>query len=440
ALVCIPLIEPERAVGVLTLVAPRVEADDAVWLALGEQFAASMHVAELRDAATRRTRDLETALAGLRSLERDRDELLGNASHELKNPLTTVKAYLAMMRKERLGPVSEKQREALEVCDRNADRLLRLINDMLLTSRLQAGRMTLDQKPFGLKGLLDDVVRVSSALAEAAGVSLQLSRGGEIYVKGDRDRMMEALSNLVENAILSNRRGGRVEVRLGAEAGVATVVVHDTGVGIAAADLPRIFDRFYRGQSSLERRTGSGLGLSICRQIVHLHGGSISATSEPDQGSTFSVRLPLFAGAVALASAPQPEQPTVGGSSILIVEDDDDCREVLGQLLETDGFSVVTANALDVALKRLESMQPGLVLLDLRLGGSDGRAVLKHLRNDPRLAQTPVFVISGASESAAGFSWDGPERIDAFYEKPLNLQRLLAHVHRLMRPASEAQA
>src|SRR5690606_2814116 len=133
------------------------------------------------------------------------DELLGNVSHELKNPLTTIKAYLAMVRRERLGPLTDKQREAVDVCDRNADRLLRLINDMLLTSRLHAGRMTLDQKPFGLRGLVDEVVRTLGPIADDAKVTVQIARSGELFVKGDRDRMREVLANLVENAILFNR-------------------------------------------------------------------------------------------------------------------------------------------------------------------------------------------------------------------------------------------
>lgn len=436
SLIAVPLHARDRILGLLTLVGPRTDAADAVWLAIGRHLAAALHQAETQHAGLRRTRDLETAVSGLRSLERDRDELLGNVSHELKNPLTTIKAYLAMVRRERLGPLTDKQREAVDVCDRNADRLLRLINDMLLTSRLHAGRMTLDQKPFGLRGLVDEVVRTLGPIADDAKVTVQIARSGELFVKGDRDRMREVLANLVENAILFNRPGGRVEIALAADSGVASLSVRDTGPGIDAEDLPRIFDRFYRGRSALERRTGSGLGLAICRQIVHLHGGSIDARSVPGEGSIFTVRLPLFAGAVVSAGAPE-ETAQVAGSGILLVEDDDDCRDVLQQLLESDGFGVVSANTLDEALRTLGAMTPGLVLLDLRLGGSDGRKVLQHIRAEPRLKETPVFVISGAVESAAGFNWDGDERIDGFFEKPLNLQRLMGHIHALLRPEKD---
>jgi CheY-like chemotaxis protein len=388
----------------------------------------------MRDAALRRTRDLETAVAGLKTLDRTRDELFGNVSHELKSPLTTIKVYLAMARQARLGEISEKQKRALSVCERNADRLLRLINDMLLMSRLQSGRMTLDDRPFGLRALAQEAAGTLLPVASATGVTLVTRNAGEVYVKGDRERLLEAVAHLLENGIVYNRPGGKVEASVTAEGGVARLSVHDTGNGIDPNELPHVFERFYRGRGGGSRVGSSGLGLAIVRQIARLHGGSVSAASALGEGSTFVLELPLFAGEVSSPSGtPEPRD-----GAILVVEDDVDCREVLVQVLESEGMSAVQASDGEAALHVLSSTRPALVLLDLRLGGSDGRAVLQHIRADERLAATPVFVISGAADSAAGFCYDGPERIDAFFEKPLNLPRLLDRIREVVAPRAQA--
>lgn len=429
----VPLLDGERAVGVLSVLGARQAASPELWQAVASHLIAAMQAASLRDAAVRRTRDLETAVAGLKSLDRSREELLGNVSHELKSPLTTIKAYLAMARRDQLGALTEKQKKAFETCDRNADRLLRLINDMLLMSRLQSGRMTLEDRPFALRALAQEAAGTLGPAAAASGVALSLEKAAEVYVKGDRERLLEALVHLLENAVTYNRSGGRVDVSIRAEGGVAIVSVHDDGPGIDEKDLPHIFERFYRGAGS-GGRTGTGLGLSVVRQVAQLHGGSVSVQSAAGSGSTFELRLPLFAGEVdSGASAPEPRD-----GAVLVVEDDVDCREVLSELLASEGVSVIQAGDSDAALALLATARPALILLDLRLGGSDGRAVLEHVRKDPRLERTPIFVISGAADSAAGFRYDGPERIDAFFEKPLNLPRLLDRVRAVVQPEARA--
>ena len=435
--VAIPLCEAGKPYAVLSLLSPRLKATAEVWQAVADHLTAGVMVAELRDAATRRTRDLETAVAGLRSLDRAHDELLGNVSHDLKSPLTTVKAYLGMARKEKLGPLNDKQKQAFEICERNADRLLRLINEMLLMSRLQAGRMTLDSKPFGLKGLLEEAALAMAPLAEGAGVTVKVARAGEIFIKGDRDRMREAVVNLLENGIHYGRKGGKVEMVVRGEAGVATLQISDDGVGVAPVDLPHVFDRFYKGQGR-SKRSGAGLGLALVRQIARLHGGSVSMHSVLNEGTQITLKLPLFAGAVALTEVPLDEAEPLGGEGILLVEDDDDCREVVKQVLESEGFSVAAMAGLEDANRYLSASRPGLVLLDLRLGGSDGRSLLKRIREDQRLAHTPVFVISGAADSEAGFAYDGPERIDGFFEKPLNMQRIIERVRATVRPVEQS--
>ncbi|MGI5861501.1 MAG: ATP-binding protein [Myxococcales bacterium] len=427
----VPLVDASRAVGVLSVLGARIKATEAVWSAVAGHLVAALHVARLRDATVRRTRDLETALAGLKSLEQARDELLGSVSHALKSPLATIKLHVGQGLKERHGPITEEQRNSLLVCDRNCDRLHRLINDMLLMSKLQGERMTLDDKPFGLRALAQEAAGSRASLASAVNIAVDLPRASEVFVRGDRGRLLEAVAHLVENAILYNRPDGRVEITVGAEGGIALLQVKDTGTGIPPDDLPKIFDRFYRGHGTALLPSDSGLGLAIVRQVVHLHGGTVAVESAPGEGATFTVKLPLFAGEVSADS--KVVEPRDG--AILLVEDDTDCREVVAQVLESEGLSVVAAADSAAARELLAASKPALVLLDLRLGEGDGRRVLEHIRADARLANTPVFVISGAAESAAGFRYDGPERIDGFFEKPLNLPRLLDRIREVVRAA-----
>jgi signal transduction histidine kinase/CheY-like chemotaxis protein len=431
----IPLLDGSRPVGVLSVAGARAPATEEVWGAVASHLVGALHVAQLRDAAQRRTRDLETAIAGLKSLEKTRDELLGNVSHELKSPLTTIKASLEMGLKGRLGELEPRQRKAFETCDRNADRLLRLINDMLLMSRLQGGRMKLAERPFGLRALAQEAAGMLSGMASSSKVSLQIDRSSEVFVKGDRERLLEAVVHVLENGILYNHPDGCVEIAVDGADGVARLTVRDTGEGIHPDDMPLVFDRFYRGRGAAALAGSSGLGLAIVKQIVQLHGGTVAIESQLGQGSVFSMTLPMFAGAVSSeGTAFEPR-----GGAILLVEDDADCREVLAQVLESEGMSVQAVGNSAAALSALAASRPALVLLDLRLGEGDGRSVLQQIRGEPRLAQTPVFVISGSADSAAGFRYDGPERIDGFFEKPLNLPRLLDRIHETVRPAAPAE-
>src|SRR6185369_4984228 len=192
------------------------------------QVAAAWELAKVKDDSARRHKDLQTAVAGLRSLERSREDLLAQVSHDLKNPLTTVKAYLAMMARGKTGGLTEQQAKAVQVCQRNSDRLLRMINDLLLLSRLQSGKMELDERPFGLKALVDDVMRALTPLAEQSKVRLQAVRGGEAFVRGDRERLQEAIYNLVDHAIHSSLPGKSIELLVRSEdQGLATLRVRD---------------------------------------------------------------------------------------------------------------------------------------------------------------------------------------------------------------------
>ncbi|WNG26304.1 hybrid sensor histidine kinase/response regulator [Cystobacter fuscus] len=428
--VAVPLESPLGTSGVLAILAPRRSAPDSLLMALASQLSASYEVARLRDDSARRNKDLQTAIAGLKALEQSRDELLGNVSHDLKNPLTTIKAYLAMMGREKLGGLSDAQRRAVQVCDRSADRMLRMVNDLLLMSRLQAGKMQLNQRPFGLKAVAEEVVRTLTPAAEQSKVQLVLPPTGEVFVRGDRERIAEAIQNLVESGINRCEPEDTVELRVGSEDGLALLTVKDSGPGLGTEDLEHVFDPFHRPDGT--RGQGHSLGLPLVAKIMALHGGRVEASSTLGEGTALQMVMPLFAGAV---SSPDLAQAGPRAGGILLVEDDADCREVLQQVLEQEGYRVMSTSGASEARSILSHIRPAMVLLDLRLSEEDGRSVLRFIRGTESLADVAVYIISGASDVSTLGAGQGLDRIDGFFEKPLQLPRLLDTVAAVVRPS-----
>ncbi|ATB38742.1 signal transduction histidine kinase [Cystobacter fuscus] len=428
--IAVPLESPLGTSGVLAILAPRRSAPDSLLMALASQLSASYEVARLRDDSARRNKDLQTAIAGLKALEQSRDELLGNVSHDLKNPLTTIKAYLAMMGREKLGGLSDAQRRAVQVCDRSADRMLRMVNDLLLMSRLQAGKMQLNQRPFGLKAVAEEVVRTLAPAAEQSKVQLVLPPTGEVFVRGDRERIAEAIQNLVESGINRCEPEDTVELRVGSEDGLALLTVKDSGPGLGTEDLEHVFDPFHRPDGT--RGQGHSLGLPLVAKIMALHGGRVEASSTLGEGTALQMVMPLFAGAV---SSPDLAQTGPRAGGILLVEDDVDCREVLQQVLEQEGYRVMSTSGASEARSILSHIRPAMVLLDLRLSEEDGRSVLRFIRGTESLADVAVYIISGASDVSTLGAGQGLDRIDGFFEKPLQLPRLLDTVAAVVRPS-----
>lgn len=429
--VAAPLPGSEEPLGCLVLVAPRHEVPDALLSSLAAHVAASMEFARVRDEAMRRSKDLQTAIAGLKSIEQHREQLISSVSHDLKNPLSTIKTYLALLSRPKMGELNEQQLRAIQICDRNTDRLSRMVNDLLLLSRLQSGKMQLSQKPFGLKALAEEAVRSALPIADPAKIDLTIAPSAEVFVKGDRERMLEALYNLIEFAVQLSPEGGTVELKVREESGLATVTVRQSAE-VSSEDLRRLFEPYYRPESIDPRRYSGGLELPIVARIVHLHGGRVDAFAQP-RGTAFQLHLPMYAGAISPARL--AAEPRAGG--ILVVEDDADSREVLTQVLEDEGYRVIpTASASD-ALSILENIRPAMVLLDLRLGHQDGRAVLHRIRGAEALADVPVYLMSGSSEVRSLASGEGIDRIDGFFEKPLVLPKLLDTVAAVVRPARQ---
>ncbi|MBW8741727.1 MAG: CHASE3 domain-containing protein [Acidobacteria bacterium] len=231
-----------------------------------------------------------------RQSERTKDQFVATVSHELRTPLTSILGYTELLLDRGLHDVltAEDRRMHLEVVRRNADRLQRLVGDLLFFAQVQSSRLPLDLEPVNLASLASGALEAARPVAEDKGVTLSLDVAVPVDVEGDVSRLEQLLDNLVSNAVKFTPAGGLVEVSLRNEVGEAVVSVRDTGIGIPADELERLFTRFFRASTATTREIqGTGLGLAIARTIAEAHGGSIHVSSEPDRGTTFDVRLPL---------------------------------------------------------------------------------------------------------------------------------------------------
>ena len=236
------------------------------------------------------------AAQNIELLEADRlkDEFIALVSHDLRTPLTSIIGYVELALDEAEGgPLDDERRRYLEVVSRSSDRLLRLVDDLLLAARLQSGRFVLNVAENDLHSIAAEALDEMHARAERKGVSLFLSSDGPIRIECDRRRVLQLLDNLVGNAIKFTREGGRVELRVERTLAGAAVEVIDTGVGIEAGEEERIFERFFRSASSVtEQIPGTGLGLFIARAIAERHGGTLTAARRSEGGSIFRLGLP----------------------------------------------------------------------------------------------------------------------------------------------------
>ncbi|MGH3036571.1 MAG: sensor histidine kinase [Gaiellaceae bacterium] len=228
----------------------------------------------------------------LREHDRLKDEFVALVSHELRTPLTSITGYLELVREdESLG---DETRGFLDVVDRNSQRLLRLVSDLLLVAQIESGRLTLEVDEADLRLLAQESVEALRPVAEGGSVELRLDSAPVPPLRGDAARLGQLLDNLVSNAVKFTPPGGRVVVALGASGEDVVLAVSDTGIGVPAAEERRLFDRFFRASPAQERAIeGTGLGLTIARAIVRAHGGSIELTSVEGEGTTARVRLPL---------------------------------------------------------------------------------------------------------------------------------------------------
>lgn len=400
---------------------------DRGYVARDAQGSATLMIGSMMDVTT-----LREATEALREADRRKDELIAMLAHELRNPLAPIRTATELLRS--AGTNDALVLHAREVIERQATHMARLIDDLLDASRVARGKIDLRTEPCDLRQIVRQTVDDYEASLNAAGITVCLEAGDRpVWVRGDRTRLAQALGNLLHNAGKFTRPGGRVTVRLSLEeeGRRAAVSVQDTGIGIAPALLPRLFDPFSQGDQGLDRSTGGlGLGLALVKGLIELHGGTVSVESPGEQqGSTFTLRLATS----ERAPAPRGEHGSKGpktGRRVLVVEDNHDAADTLRMLLAVAGFEVEVAYDGRAGVEAALAHLPEVVVCDIGLpGGMDGFAVARALRQHPETARAVLVALSGYGQPEdrrrsreAGF--------DAHVTKPVDLDALTAAMQR----------
>jgi PAS domain S-box-containing protein len=340
----------------------------------------------------------EELLRQAEQANRIKDEFLATLSHELRNPLNAVIGWATLLRSGSLPP--EQTERAWDTVQRNLETEIQLISDLLDVSRIMSGKLRLDIRPFELATLVEQMIEVYRPAADAKGIhihSLLDPTAGP--VTGDPDRLQQAISNLLSNSVKFTPKGCRIQVVLQRTRSSVEVTVTDTGIGIPADFLPHVFDRFRQYDSSTTRPfAGLGLGLTIVRQIMELHGGSVQAHSEGlGKGASFTLALPLAAvsrkpepARTARALPPAPPflltpqlTSSVRGLKVLAIDDDVDARDLIGTLLGQAEADVRTAESSNSGLQIVDEWIPNVVLCDIGMPDEDGYTFIRRLRERP---------------------------------------------------------
>ena len=373
---------------------------------------------------------------------RAKDVFLATVSHELRNPLNAIVGWAHILRSE--GATSAEIKQGADIIAQSAQAQVRLIEELLDVSRVITGTMRLNKRLIDLQAIVSAAVDALRPAAAAKDLRLEVRAPVSAPVMGDTDRLRQVVTNLVTNAITYTPQGGRIDVELRNEAGEATLLVSDTGIGIAPEFLPHVFEAFRQSDPSSRRsHRGLGIGLSVVRHLVLGHGGRVMAQSEgAGRGSSFSVRLPIAAVAEQAADAGASEGTvasavTLDGLRVLVVDDDSAALQVVEKLLSDRRAVVLTAGSVREALKVLPRFKPNVILSDIQMPGADGYDFIRELRRLPSEAggATPIAALTAFAGEA-----DRKAVLDAGFQthltKPLQPQVLLEALQQLAGAAS----
>jgi signal transduction histidine kinase/CheY-like chemotaxis protein len=379
-------------------------------------------------------RQLEHQSAALEVASQHKSEFLASMSHELRTPLNAIIGFSEVLLERMFGELNERQDDYLRDIWSSGKHLLELLNEILDLSKIEAGQMVLNRSEFAVRESLEYCLSMVRERALKQRILLSLDVDPQVgLLDADRLRFRQVLLNLLSNAVKFTPEGGRVDVRASIRDQDLVVEVADTGPGVAAEDRQRIFDAFQQGAQHPGQTEGTGLGLTLSKRILELHGGRIWVESEAGQGSTFGFALPTVSGDAALTSATQadldsgvPTEAPSPGPTVVVVEDDRRSFDLLRVYLEGVGARVVSARDGEEALDTVRRLSPAGVVLDIILPGIDGWEVLARLKADSATAPIPVVVVSMLDERGRGFALGAAE----YLVKPVSKDQLLAALYR----------
>ena len=386
----------------------------------------SQRTEELTGTNERLMREIEERQAA-EAKSHAKDEFLAMLGHELRNPLSAISSAAALI--DMPGAHAEMASRARQIIQRQTQHLSRIVDDLLDLSRAMSGKILLARKPVDMASLVGACLDTFRATGRTGGYRINVDLAPN-WVDGDPTRLEQIATNLIDNALKYTPAGGTIDITIGLDGDDVLLTVRDTGVGIAPDLLPHVFDVFVQGSISLDRAQGGlGIGLSLVRRLVELHGGSVSASSSgAGEGSAFAIRLPQ----ANAASAPQDQRSShaalpraaAGKPAVLLIEDNEDGREMMATMLDVYGYPVLqSGDGLD-GVELATAHLPNVALVDIGLPGIDGYEVARRLRANPATSAMRLIALTGY-----GLAEDQRRVLEAGFDmhlvKPVDIAQLL---------------
>ncbi|TET68184.1 MAG: response regulator [Dehalococcoidia bacterium] len=389
--------------------------------------------------------ELQTAYRELQQLDQMKDNFLSTVSHELRTPLTSIKGFAEILLS--YEEDRETQREFLTIINNESDRLTRLIDDFLDLARIESGRMRWESAELAIPDVIKNAVEATQSLAKQKNLRVSINSEPDIpAIWGDRDKLVQVVTNLLSNAMKFTPEEG--EIRVGAQvlkeneaedvSPMIRVSVSDTGIGIAPEDYQAVFEKFKQvGDTLTDKPQGTGLGLPICKEIVEHYRGKLWVESELGKGSTFYFTLPVVARPEAAVPEVREEKMKVtlisGEKTILVVDDEAHVRRFLSHEFANRGYRVIEASSGKEAIDLTREHHPDLITLDVLMPDIDGLDVTAVLKSDTNTRDIPILILSVVEEKERGYSLGANE----YVTKPFSKKRLMDKITHLLGQAQK---
>ena len=428
----IPLIHGEKLLGVLAGASPlRLGARERSWIAqVAGQVAVGLRAQGqfqelklLSEQLNERTRRIAEQNRQLERANQLKSQFLANMSHELRTPLNAIIGFSEVLKDGMLGTLEEQQQDYVGEIYTSGKHLLSLINDILDLSKIEAGKMELELEPLEVEPLLDNAMSIIKERAAREGVNLVKALAPELgQLVADGRKLRQVIYNFLSNAVKFTPTGGAIRLEALVVGESVEIAVQDTGIGIAASDISRLFRPFEQLEGDIDRRyEGTGLGLALCKSLIELQGGSVGVESEPGKGSRFWLRLPRRGIAAPAALSARPLSPTTGASPLVLAVDANIASlGLMRRWLEKAGYLVDEAGTSQLAWSAVQKQAPDVILLDIVEGQNTAWDLLAHLKGSPQTADIPVVLTSIAADRQKGLALGALEVL----EKPVSTVQL----------------